>query len=93
MREVRINLNEFVKFKLTDYGKDIYYHQYDELNETIKRRGAVHGFILKPTMPKVDADGYTEMQLWAFMQLYGPHTGMAMENYIQPLEIIYTENG
>lgn len=89
MNEVRINLNEFVKFKLTDYGKDIYYHQYDEINETIKRRG---GAILKPEMPKVDADGYTEMQLWAFMQLYGPHTGMAMENYISPLEIIYEDN-
>lgn len=29
---VNINLNDFVKFKLTDKGKDIYYHQYDEIN-------------------------------------------------------------
>lgn len=91
MTETHINLNEYVKFKLTDYGKDIFYHQYDEINEHIKRRGGVP--LIKQTMPKVDEDGYTKMQLWAFMQLYGPHTGMAMENYIKPLEIVYVEDG
>ena len=32
MNDIRINLNEAVKVKLTDLGKDIYYHQFDELN-------------------------------------------------------------
>lgn len=86
---VKINLNETVKFKLTDHGKDIYYHQYDELNELIKARG---GKPLKPSMPRVDKDGYTKMQLWCFFELYGDHIGMTMPNVIEPLEILYTDS-
>lgn len=84
--EIRINLNENVKFKLTDYGKDIYYHRFDELNETIIRKG---GKPLTPRMPEVDANGYTTMQLWCFIELYGNYIRMAMPNVIKPLEIIY----
>lgn len=29
MTEIKINLNEFIKVKLTDLGKDIYYHWYN----------------------------------------------------------------
>lgn len=83
---VRINLNEVVKFKLTDLGKDIFYHQYDEVNDWIRKRG---GRPLQPTMPKVDKDGYTRMQLWNFMEVFGSHFGMAKPNVIEPLEIIY----
>ena len=34
---VRINLNEWVKVKLTDHGKEIYYHRYDEVNKRLQR--------------------------------------------------------
>lgn len=87
---VHINLNETVKFKLNDHGKDIFYHQYDEINKRLLELGGKQ-LPIEPTMPKVDADGYTEMQLWTFMQIFGPHTGMGFKNYIQPLEIIYEE--
>ena len=83
---VRINLNEIVKFKLTDLGKDIFYRQYDEVNDWIRKRG---GRPIEPTMPKVDADGYTEMQLWEFMEVFGSYFGMAKPNVINPLEVIY----
>ena len=83
---IHINLNDTVKFRLTDYGKDIYYHRFDEVNTKIRKRG---GKLIEPNMPKVDSDGYTRMQLWQFMELFGPHTGMAMKNYIEPLEIVY----
>ena len=83
MPEIRINLNETVKVKLTDHGKDIYYHQFDNLNKTFGRQ------ICKPSMPKVDADGYTTFQLWCFMELYGDHIGMTLPDVIKPLEIIY----
>lgn len=68
-----INLNDKVKVKLTDHGKDIYYHQYDELNEKLKPYGCK---FLEPRMPDVDADGYTTFQLWQLMNLYGPHIHM-----------------
>ena len=83
MNEVRINLNEFVKVKLTDLGKDIYYHQFDEMN---KQWGRI---ICKPSFPKEDAEGYTKFQLWDFIEIYGEYFGMTKPNVIEPLDIIY----
>ena len=83
MNEVRINLNEVVKVKLTDLGKDIYYHRFDKLN---KRCGKI---VCKPSFPKEDAKGYTKFQLWDFMETYGEHLGIAKPTVINPLEIVY----
>lgn len=81
--EIRINLNEVVKVKLTDLGKDIYYHRFDELNQRCGR------IVCEPSFPKEDAEGYTKFPLWHFIELYGEHMGMTMPNMIKPLEIIY----
>ena len=80
---IRINLNEPVKVKLTDLGKELYYHQYDRTNHIAGRT------ICNPRFPKEDENGYTEFQLWCFMELYGEHIGMTMPNVIKPLEIVY----
>ena len=80
---IRINLNEPIKVKLTDWGKEIYYHQYDRINQIVGREAC------KPSFPKEDENGYTEFQLWCFMELYGEHMGMTLPNVIEPLEIIY----
>ena len=68
---------------MTDWGKEIYYHQYDRTNQLIGRE------ICKPKFPKEDENGYTEFQLWHFIELYGKHIGMTLPNVIEPLEIIY----
>lgn len=83
--ELRINLNEEVKVKLTDLGKEIYYHRYDDLNERAGRE------VIRPSFPKVDADGYTRFLLWDFINLYGNHIGMGFPNVIRPLEIVCEE--
>ena len=80
---IRINLNELIKVKLTDWGKEIYYHQYDRTNQIAGRE------ICKPRFPREDENGYTEFQLWCFIELYGTHMGMALPNVIEPLEIVY----
>lgn len=80
---IRINLNEPIKVKLTDWGKEIYYHQYDRANQIAGRE------ICKPKFPKEDENEYTEFQLWCFMELYGEHMGMTLPNVIEPLEIVY----
>lgn len=82
-REVKINLNELVKVRLTDLGKDIYYHRYDELFAKSGRT------ICKPTFPKEDEKGYTHFQLWEFIKIYGNHIGLLNPNVIEPLKIIY----
>lgn len=80
---IRINLNETIKVKLTDWGKEIYYHQYDRINQI------AGSDICKPKFPKEDENGYTEFQLWRFMELYGEHMGMNKPNVIKPLESVY----
>ena len=66
----QINLNDDIKVKLNPFGVDIFYHQYDELNEKIIKRG---GKPLERRMPQIDKDGYTSFRLWQFMELYGSH--------------------
>ena len=78
-----INLNESIKVKLTDWGKEIYCHQYDRTNRIAGRE------ICKPEFPKEDENGYTEFHLWRFIELYGEYMGMIKPNVIDPLEIIY----
>ena len=80
---IRINLNEPIKVKLTEWGKEIYYHQYDRVNRIAGRE------ICKPKFPEEDENGYTEFQLWCFIELYGEHMGMTLPNVIEPLEIVY----
>lgn len=77
---VRINLNEIVKFKLSERGKEVYRHRYDEYGFEYDRE------------PKLDDDGYMSMQLWTFMQTFGEHMAMGMPEVVQPLEIIYEES-
>lgn len=85
----KINLNHQIKVKLTPLGAEIYYHQYDQLNKTIKARG---GTQLEPQMPQIDKDGYTKFTLWHFMELYGQHIGMCKPNVIEPLNIYCVED-
>ena len=80
---MRLNLNDEIKVKLTEHGKDIYYHQYDRINAFFGRE------LCKPSYPKVDEDGYTTFQLWYFMELYGVHMGMTLPNVIEPLDIVF----
>ena len=77
----KINVNEIIKVKLNDYGKEIYYHRDDELNKEIIRHG---GKPLEPRFPRVDEDGFSEFQLWDFMNLYGKYFTMGMGKF--PLE-------
>jgi hypothetical protein len=79
-----INLNDWVKVKLTDLGKDIYYHRFDRVNEFIKKRG---GNPITPHMPDVDSEGKTKIQLWDFIGLYGDYIGITKPNVIEPLDL------
>lgn len=86
-RIVRINLNEKIKVKLTDYGKDIYFHRFDYVNKMARQT------VIKPRFPDVDSDGYTSFQLWDFINIYGGHFVLgSSQNVICPLEIVYTDD-
>ena len=85
----KLNLNSIIRVKLTDYGKDIYYHQFDDLNEWIGNRG---GTPLKRHYPEIDDSGYSKFQLWQFMQLYGSYMELAAPNVVEPLNIYINDD-
>lgn len=78
MSEIRINLNESVRFKLTERGKEIYRHRFDGICPKYN------------TEAKVDDDGYTTMHLWEFMNEFGQYMSMGLPEVVKPLEIIYS---
>ena len=81
----KVNLNDCIKVKLNDFGKDIYYRQYAEINEKIRCLG---GKPIESTMPKVDEEGYTKFQMWQFMNIYGEYMIMGSTPVLETLDII-----
>ena len=64
---LKFNINRYIKVKLNDKGKDIYYHKNDWLNNYTGKE------VIKPNYPDVDNEGYTKFQAWEFMEIYGSH--------------------
>lgn len=81
----KLNWNTAVKVKLNDRGKDIYYHQFDEL---LKKNPS----LFEPRYPKVDDEGYTEFQLWHFMNLYGQHIQMGFPDVVADINFYIDED-
>ena len=82
----KINLNNKVKVKLTSLGVKIHFDHYNKVNEEYQKQ------IVKMTycMPVIDEEGYTEYQLWEFMNIFGNHLYNGSENVIFPIEIMVT---
>lgn len=78
MNDIVVNLNDFVRFRLNDYGKRVYDDWY----------AGIHA---KPPELKTDEYGYSKMQLWQFMEIFGPHIHMWEKNVIEPLELIFED--
>lgn len=79
--KITIDLNDMIKVRLTERGKDLYYHRYDKLIE--------EGVFTEDqrSLPTIDNEGKTEFQLWDFISLYGEHIGLGIESIIQPMII------
>lgn len=82
----KINLNDTIKVKLTPYGAEIFYHQFDEINKQYGKN------VIEPHMPNIDKDGYTEFQLHVFMKLYGKYMYVGARNVIDPIDIVLSED-
>lgn len=59
-----VNLNEYIKVKLTDEGKEIYRNYYHYIDDEHV-----------PTLD-VDEEGFCKFQLWEFMHIFGEHFRM-----------------
>ena len=80
----KLNWNSKVKVRLTDKGKSIYFHQWDDF---IKKGAAI-----TPTYPDMDEDGYCEMQLWQFMSLYGEHIGLCKTDIVHNIAFYISDD-
>lgn len=84
---IKININETIRVKLTDYGKNIYYHYYDDVNKIYGKE------VIKPRYPRVDKEGYSYFQLWKFMQVFGgDEMGMGKPAMIEKNSFEYRED-
>ena len=84
----KLNMNDKEKEKLTPLGTEVFYRQFEETNKQIVSRG---GKPLEPIMPRISAEGFTEFQLWHFIELYGNHIGLARENVVSDI-CLYIED-
>ena len=82
-----INLNDRIKVRLTAYGKLVYFNHYDSVNRNLERT------IIKNCEAKVDDDGYTEFQLWDFINIFGNYIGLAKQSVIEPIEFEVIKHG
>ena len=64
---IPFNINEKIRLKLNDKGREIHRQHYEAISKRLS---------IEYTGPEVDADGWSEMQLWEVMELFGPHIHM-----------------
>ena len=64
---MKVNINEYVKVKLTEEGFAILHQQHKDFWESVGKSGRPY------IEPKVDAEGYSEFQFWNLMSEFGSH--------------------
>ena len=74
----KYNLNEYIKFKTNDIGRDVWMKYYTD-------------FDINFTLPDADEDGYYKMQLWTFMRIFGQEMHNGMHQVIET-NILLQEN-
>lgn len=82
MIKVSMNINDIIKVKLTDKGKEIIQKDYARLISLYPTLD------IKPCYVE-DEDGYIEFQMWDFMRLYGSHFYVGCPQLIVQNEIVY----
>lgn len=68
---LKININDKVRVRLTEYGRQCLAENYAKLSMD-------SGAPLSMPNKKPDADGWTEWQLWHLMQEFGQHIAMGL---------------
>ena len=72
------NINNYIKFKPTEYGIEIYNNH---KKESFKGTGFSREL-------KVDSDGYSELQMHEFMHVYGGYSFLGGIPFIELCEIL-----
>lgn len=85
----KFNINDFIKVRLTNFGKDVYREYYESVTNEYNK---FWGYTLK--MPELDTDpnGFTKFQLWDFMRIFGKSFGPGIPNIIEDISIYLEED-
>lgn len=75
---VKTNLNYYIKVKLNDYGKQIHH---DDWKGICEETGT-------PYKLEVDEEGYSEFQLYEFMNTFGEHAHMGAKPFLETNDIL-----
>lgn len=78
---VEINVNNWVKVKLTPKGEELLERKHYQLYETIRKR--VPDVEVPLFKLNLDEEGYYRDQMWSFMNTFGPHTYVAREQLFE----------
>ncbi len=84
MGEVKFNINDEIKVKLTDKGQEILAKEIAEGNQVARLDP---DFV--PSDYQEDEEGYIHPQLWDFMRIFGSHFFNGGPCYIENNEIIF----
>ena len=68
-----INPNDYVRIKLTEYGKRLIVEHIDQFNDDIRKRP---GVLFRAKVPKWDDDGYLRDQFHTLMGYFGNCWGL-----------------
>jgi len=78
---MKININDYVKIKLTDYGKEVLKETKEEFltsfNKRYNTKHTVDSFFEKI---EYDKEGYTKFQLWHLMEIFGDYMYNGADN-------------
>lgn len=74
---MKININNYVRIKLTARGRQVHRERHDEIRKVFPNAYPEY------KAPEEDADGWSRWQLWEVMGIFGPNIFMGC---IQPFE-------
>jgi hypothetical protein len=87
MEQIKFNINNEVKVKITDIGYDIWLAYENKFTQYLPTYPIT---TIEELKAKADKDGYTEFQMWDMMSIFGSHMKMGFENPIETNIIINT---
>ena len=91
MNYFTFNINDFIKVKLTEHGKNVYEHSNDETIRKAMVDGKIIRYLLPPEL-KYDENGYTRFQFWQFMNIFGKEIWNGSEAILESNLILMDPN-
>lgn len=70
---MKFNVNNYVKIKLNERGKEILLKEWEAMPESYRSRYPFKS-------PKEDEEGWSKWQLWNVMETFGPHIFLGCVN-------------